>query len=77
VPPQLQEILAKLEIGKLTTPDVTPQGFQMFALCDKKETRSETAEKRELKERLFNERFEKEAKKFLEETRRTSIIEYR
>jgi peptidyl-prolyl cis-trans isomerase SurA len=73
MPPPLREMLAKLELGKLTTPDITPQGFQMFALCDKKET----PEKRELKERLFNERFEKEAKKFLEETRRSSIIEYR
>lgn len=77
LPPQLRELLSKLEIGKLTTPDVTPQGFQMFALCDKKETKNETAEKRELKERLFNERFEREAKKFLEESRRTAIIEYR
>jgi peptidyl-prolyl cis-trans isomerase SurA len=75
--PALRELLSKLEIGKLTTPDVTPQGFQMFALCDKKESKNDTAEKRELKEKLYSERFEKEAKKFLEETRRTSIIEYR
>jgi peptidyl-prolyl cis-trans isomerase SurA len=77
LPPQLREMLAKLEVGRLSNPEMTPQGLEMFALCEKKTTKTETPEKRELKEKLFNERFEKEAKKFLEETRRSAIIEYR
>ena len=36
LPPQLRDVLDKLEVGHLTTPDVTPQGLQMFALCGKK-----------------------------------------
>jgi peptidyl-prolyl cis-trans isomerase SurA len=77
LPAPLRELLGKLEIGRLTTPEMTPQGFEMFALCDKKTTKTETAEKRQLKEKLFTQRFEREAKKFLEETRRSAIIEYR
>jgi len=77
LPGPLREILSKLEIGRLTTPEMTAQGFEMFALCDKKTTKTETAEKRQLKEKLFTQRFEREANKFLEETRRSAIIEYR
>lgn len=77
LPEQLRNLLAKLEVGQVTTPEPTPQGLEMFALCDKKATKTETAEKRQLKEKVFNERFDKEAKKFLEETRRSAIIEYR
>lgn len=77
VSPQLREILAKLSIGQLTSPEQIAQGLQMFALCDKKQSKSDTPEKRELRDKIFAERFEKEAKKFLEETRRSSIIEYR
>ena len=77
LPEQLRNILAKLEVGQVSTPDATPQGLEMFALCEKKATKTETAEKRQLKEKVFSERFDKEAKKFLEETRRSAIIEYR
>lgn len=77
LPEQLRNILAKLEVGQVSTPDATPQGLEMFALCEKKATKTETAEKRQLKEKMFSERFDKEAKKFLEETRRSAIIEYR
>lgn len=77
LPEQLRNLLAKLEIGQVTTPEPTPQGLEMFALCDKKATKTETPEKRQLKEKMFSERFDKEAKKFLEETRRSAIIEYR
>jgi len=77
LPAPLRELLSKLEVGRLTTPEMTAQGFEMFALCDKKTTKTETAEKRQLKEKLFTQRFEREANKFLEETRRSAIIEYR
>jgi peptidyl-prolyl cis-trans isomerase SurA len=77
LPGPFRELLSKLEVGRLTTPERTAQGFEMFALCDKKQTKTETAEKRQLKEKLFTERFEREASKFLEETRRSAIIEYR
>jgi len=75
--PQLREILSKLEVGRVTAPEPTPQGLEMFALCEKRPTKTESPEKRALKEKLYTQRFEREAKKFLEETRRSAIIEYR
>jgi peptidyl-prolyl cis-trans isomerase SurA len=33
LPPQLRELLGNMEVGRLTAPEVTDQGLQMFALC--------------------------------------------
>lgn len=75
--PQLRELLSKLEIGHLSSPDVTAQGLQMFALCDKKESKAESPVKRELREKIYTSRFEAESKKFLEEIRKSAMIEYK
>lgn len=77
LPEPFRDLLAKLEVGRLSTPDVTPQGLQMFALCDKKESKSDSPAKRELREKLFTSRYQAESKKFLDEIRKTAMIEYR
>jgi peptidyl-prolyl cis-trans isomerase SurA len=74
---QLREMLSKLELGRLSPPEPTPQGLQMFALCEKRQTSSDTPEKRDLKEKIYTERYQREAKKLLEEIRRQAMIEYR
>jgi peptidyl-prolyl cis-trans isomerase SurA len=75
--PQLREILDKMEVGHLTLPEVTPQGIQMFALCERNDGGSDTGAKRAAREEIFNKRFEAESKKYLDEVRRQSMIEYR
>jgi peptidyl-prolyl cis-trans isomerase SurA len=75
--PQLRELLSKLEVGRLSAPDVTAQGLQMFALCDKKESAAESPAKRELREQIYSSRYDAEAKKYLEEIRRSAMIEYK
>lgn len=73
--PALRQILDKTEVGHLTPPETTPQGIELFALCEKKETKSETPEKRQAREKIFNERFEAKAKNYLRELRRQAMIE--
>jgi peptidyl-prolyl cis-trans isomerase SurA len=73
--PALREILDKTEIGHLTAPELTPQGVEMFALCQKKETKADTPEKREAREKLFSQQFESKAKRYLQELRRQAMIE--
>ncbi len=77
LPPQMRDLLGSMQIGRLTTPDVTEQGLQMFALCAKKESTSDSPIKRELREEIYTKRFESEAKKFLEEIRKSAMIEYK
>ncbi len=75
--PQLRELLASLPIGRLTTPELVQDGIQMFALCDKKQSSTEASNKRDVRNEIFTKRFETQAKKFLDEVRRSSMIEYR
>ena len=75
--PQLRELLGNMEVGRLTTPDATPQGLQMFALCEKKESKTDSPVKTQLRQELFAKRFENEAKKYLEEIRKQAMIEYK
>lgn len=75
--PQLRDLLDGMEVGHLTPPEATPQGLQMFALCDKKESATESTVKREVREDLYSKRFEAEAKKFLDEIRKQAMIEYK
>lgn len=77
LPDAFRDLLAKLEVGRLSAPDVTQQGLQMFALCDKKESKAESPAKREVREKLFNSRYQTESKKFLEEIRKAAMIEYK
>jgi peptidyl-prolyl cis-trans isomerase SurA len=73
--PALRQILDKTEIGHLTPPETTAQGIELFALCEKKETKSETPEKRQAREKIFSEQFEAKAKHYLRELRRQAMIE--
>jgi peptidyl-prolyl cis-trans isomerase SurA len=75
--PQLREILGSIEVGHLTAPEVTAQGLQMFAVCSKKETTAESPLRREVREQIYAKRFESESKKFLDEIRKSAMIEYK
>jgi len=75
--PQLRDLLGNMQVGRLTTPEVTAQGLQMFAVCNKKESTTESPLKREIREQIFTKRFESESKKFLDEIRKSAMIEYK
>lgn len=74
---ELRELLASLPIGRLTIPEVVQDGIQMFALCEKKQSSAEAPVKRDARNEIFSQRFQAEAKKFLDEVRRSAMIEYR
>jgi peptidyl-prolyl cis-trans isomerase SurA len=73
--PALREILNKTEVGHLTQPETTAEGVELFAVCERKETTTETPEKRLWKERLFAQKFETVSKRYLRDLRRQAMIE--
>jgi peptidyl-prolyl cis-trans isomerase SurA len=76
--PALRDILEKLEIGRLTAPEVTQQGIEVYALCAKRQSSSENAPlKKEIRDQMFKEQFEKHAARYLKELRSQAMIEYR
>jgi peptidyl-prolyl cis-trans isomerase SurA len=77
LPAVLRDVLDKTPIGHLTAPEVTKQGVEMVALCGRKPTTVDTPKKREVREKMFAEKFEKKSKAYLEEIRKAAMIEYR
>ena len=76
--PALREILEKTEIGKLTSPELTLQGIEVYALCGKTQSDADNAPaKKEIREELFKEQFERHSKAYLKELRSQAMIEYR
>lgn len=74
---QLRDSLRQIEIGRLTTPEITATGVEMFAVCERKETVSETPGKRKIRDEMFSERFQKQGDRYLKELRAGAMIEYR
>jgi len=77
LPQALRDLLGSIEIGHLTAPETTAEGIQMFAVCDKKATKGDSPEERQLRTKLFQTRFERESKRYLEELRKAAMIEYK
>jgi peptidyl-prolyl cis-trans isomerase SurA len=76
LPGVLRELLDKTPVGTMTPPEVTRQGIEMVALCSRAPS-TETPEKRAAREKLFSQKYEALAKKYLDEARRAAMIEYR
>jgi peptidyl-prolyl cis-trans isomerase SurA len=74
---QLRQILDGTPVGHLTPPETTAEGVQMFAICDKRETKSDTPEMREIREQMLQQKFGAKAKHYLENLRRAAMIEYK
>jgi len=77
LPAPLRELLDKTPIGHLTAPETTKQGIEMVALCGRKPTTIDTPKKREVREKMFLEKYEKKQKAYLDEVRKAAMIEYR
>jgi peptidyl-prolyl cis-trans isomerase SurA len=74
---QLRDILNGTAVGHLTPPEQTAEGVQMFAVCEKKETKSDTPEMRQIRDQMFQQKLGAQAKRYLENLRRQAMIEYK
>ena len=77
IPGPLRELLNKTPIGHLTPPEVTKQGVEMVALCERKPTKVDTPKKREIREKMFAQKYEAKSKAYLNDIRKAAMIEYR
>jgi peptidyl-prolyl cis-trans isomerase SurA len=73
--PELRKILDEVEVGHLTSPELTPKGVQMFALCVKKSNKLDNAASKEVRDQMFAQEFQTQAKRYLEKLRREAMIE--
>jgi peptidyl-prolyl cis-trans isomerase SurA len=76
MPEELRKVLDAVEVGKLTAPEVTKLGVEMFAMCARKESTDNTPGKVKVRTAIENKRYEEKSKAYLQEIRRGAMIEY-
>ena len=77
IPPSLREVLDGTPIGHLTPPELTKQGVEMVVLCGRDPTTVDTPKKKEIREKMYTEKYEAKSKSYLQEARGAAMIEYR
>ena len=77
IPGPLRELLDKTPIGHLTPPEITKQGVEMVALCERKPTKVDTPKKREIREKMFAQKYDAKQKAYLNDIRKAAMIECR
>jgi peptidyl-prolyl cis-trans isomerase SurA len=77
IPAPLRKVLDDTPIGHLTPPEVTKQGVEMVVLCGRKPTTVDTPKKREIRDKLYAQKYEATSKQYLAEIRKAAMIEYR
>jgi peptidyl-prolyl cis-trans isomerase SurA len=75
IPEVLRKVLDDTPIGHLTAPEVTKQGVEMVALCGRKPTTIDTPKKKEIREKMYAEKYEAKSKSYLQEVRKAAMIE--
>jgi peptidyl-prolyl cis-trans isomerase SurA len=74
---ELRDILDKTEVGRLTPPEQTTEGIQMFAVCSKKESKTDTPGMKKVRDEMFQQKFGAKAKRYIAEIRHAAMIEYK
>jgi peptidyl-prolyl cis-trans isomerase SurA len=77
LPQQSRAIVDGTEVGHLTPPETTNEGIQMFAVCSKRETTTDTPEKKQIRDQMFEKKFGARAKRYLQDLRNQAMIEYK
>jgi peptidyl-prolyl cis-trans isomerase SurA len=77
IPANLRKVLDDTPIGHLTPPEITKDGIQMVALCGRKATTIDTPRKREIRDKMYAQKYETQSKSYLQEIRKAAMIEYR
>jgi peptidyl-prolyl cis-trans isomerase SurA len=76
LPAEARKGLESVPVGQLTAPDVTKLGVEMFAVCAKEASKADNSPgKKQARETLFNQKFEQQSKRYLQELRRQALIE--
>lgn len=73
--PALQKLLESLPDGRMTPPELTTNGVEVVAICDRREVPADISSNRELRNELLGQRIQAYEKRLLDKMRQTSIIQ--
>jgi len=76
LPPDLKDEITGTEVGRLTKPQETGRGFEMIAVCGKREMASDLAARTELENKLREKEGEQLMRRYLQELKlRATIVQ--
>jgi len=75
LPENHRKVLDSVPVGELTPPEVTRHGVEMFAVCSKNESKTDSSIRQKALEELQTKAFERESKKYLRQLRKNALIE--
>jgi peptidyl-prolyl cis-trans isomerase SurA len=73
--PALQKLLESLPDGRMTPPEVTTNGIEVVAICERREVPADISSNRELRNELLGQRLQAYEKRIIDKMRQTSIIQ--
>ena len=76
IPPVLRKVLDDTPVGHLTPPEITKQGVEMVALCGKKPTKIDSPKRKEVREKIYAQKYQTTSDNYLKEVRKGAMIEY-
>ena len=77
MPAGLKERLTKLNVGEIDGPERVDDGYQLVAICAKKEIPGQTVASEEVREELTSEKGQLMARRYLRDLRSDAVIDYR
>jgi len=75
LPDNLRKVLDSVPVGELTPPEVTRLGVEVFAVCSKQESKTDSSVRTKALEELQKKAFERESTKYLRQLRKNALIE--
>lgn len=77
LPDNMRDEINNLEVGKLTKPSPTPVGYEMIAICGKREIASDIAARTKLESELMAKETQTQERRVLMDARRRATIIYK
>jgi peptidyl-prolyl cis-trans isomerase SurA len=75
--PELRNILLTVPIGRATEPINTPEGFIIFAICNRRMPEAKLPSSDEIRNQIETQRIAMMGRRYLRDLRRDAIIDYR
>jgi len=75
--PELRKILENIEVGHATEPINTPEGFVIFAICNRRMPEARLPSPAEIRNQIETQRIAMIGRRYLRDLRRDAIIDYK
>lgn len=77
LPQPSRALLMKAKAGQMTPPNLTPTGVELFAVCSRKQIKTDTKKRQAVEQKMQAEEYNRLATRYFQDLRRDAFIEHR